>query len=125
MKDKSNLNKFDNEFWTALDSLIALRKIIIDRPKGTVHPKYNNIIYNVDYGYLENTKSMDNEGIDIYVGSKSGKSVDSIICIVDLLKNQSEIKILLNCTDKEKQTIYNTLNNNPNMKGILINRSTF
>ena len=75
MKDKSSFNNFDNEFWTALDSLIASRKIIIDRPKGTVHPKYNNIIYNVDYGYLENTKSMDNEGIDIYVGSKIGKNI--------------------------------------------------
>ncbi|MDE5655308.1 MAG: inorganic pyrophosphatase [Clostridia bacterium] len=100
-------------------------KIIIDRPKGTVHPKFDNIIYNVDYGYLENTKSMDNGGIDVYVGSKKGKIVDCIICTVDLLKNDCEIKLLLNCTDKEKQTIYQTLNNNPNMKGILINRGTF
>ena len=122
MKNLSNLNTFDNDFWTALDKLILDNKIIIDRPKGTAHPKYGNIIYNVDYGYLQNTTSMDNGGIDIYVGSLQEKSVDAIICTVDLLKGDSEIKILYGCTDTEKQTIYQTINSSANMKGILINR---
>ena len=118
----SNLNTFDNDFWTAIDSLIETHKIIIDRPKGTAHPKYKDIIYHVDYGYLQNTKSMDDGGIDIYVGSMQEKRVDSIICTVDLLKGDSEIKLLFGCSKEEKQNIYNTLNNNANMKGILINR---
>ena len=122
MKSISHLNNFDDDFWNALDILVNTHQIIIDRPKGTAHPKYSNIIYNVDYGYLENTKSMDDGGIDIYVGSQDKKRVDSIICVVDLLKGDSEIKILFGCTDNEKQTIYQTLNNNKNMKGILINR---
>ena len=122
MNDIFDTNSFDKDFWTALDRLISSHKIIIDRPKGTAHPKYKDIIYNVDYGYLENTKSMDDEGIDIYVGSKKDKVADCIICIVDLLKSECEIKILLGCSEEEKQTIYQNLNNNPNMKGILINR---
>ena len=122
MKNLPNLNTFDADFWTAIDKLVMDNKIIIDRPKGTAHPKYSNIIYNVDYGYLQNTKSMDDSGIDIYVGSNQDKRVDSIICMVDLLKGDSEIKILYGCTDSEKQTIYQTINNNANMKGILINR---
>ena len=122
MKNLSNLNAFDDEFWTALDELVSDNKIIIDRPKGTAHPKYGDFIYNVDYGYLQNTKSMDNGGIDIYVGSMQDKRIDSIICTVDLLKGDSEIKILYGCSDSEKQTIYQTLNSTPNMKGILINR---
>ena len=122
MKTIPNLNNFDNDFWSAIDKLVSDNKIIIDRPKGTAHPKYNNIIYNVDYGYLENTKSMDNGGIDIYVGSMQEKRVDSIICTIDLLKGHCEIKILFGCADSEKQTIYNTINSTANMKGILINR---
>ena len=122
MKTLHDLNNFDDDLWSAIDSLIANHKIIIDRPKGTAHPKYSNIVYNVDYGYLQNTKSMDGGGIDIYVGSMQDKRVDSIICTVDLLKGDCEMKILYGCSDEEKLTIYQTLNSAANMKGILINR---
>mgnify|MGYP007110270985 FL=1 len=30
----------NDEFWNAIDKLVAESEIIIDRPKGTVHPKY-------------------------------------------------------------------------------------
>ena len=65
---------------------------------------------------------MDNNGIDIYVGSKKDKIADCIICTVDLLKNDSEIKILFGCMEEEKQIVYQTLKNNPIMKGIMIKR---
>jgi inorganic pyrophosphatase len=44
-------------------------EIVIDRPKGTVHPKYPEFAYQVDYGYLKDTSSMDGAGIDVWVGS--------------------------------------------------------
>ena len=122
MKTSNDLNVYDKEFWTALDSLVDTHKIIIDRPKGTAHPKYKDMIYKVDYGYLENTQSMDKGGIDIYVGAQKQIGVNGIICIVDLLKGDSEIKILLGCSDEEKRTIYESLNATVNMKGMLINR---
>ena len=118
----SDFNRFDKEFWIAIDTLINTHKIIIDRPKGSTHPKFKNIVYNVDYGYLENTKSMDNNGIDIFVGSKKDKIADCIICTVDLLKNDSEIKILFGCAEEEKQIVYQTLNSTSIMKGIMIKR---
>lgn len=37
----------DIEFWNALDTLVQQSDIIIDRPKGTAHPKYPDFIYNV------------------------------------------------------------------------------
>lgn len=49
----------NSEFWTALDNLVKQSEIVIDRPKGTVHPKYSDFIYKVDYGFLKNTTSMD------------------------------------------------------------------
>lgn len=112
----------NSEFWNALDCLVNQAEIIIDRPKGTAHPKYPDFIYKVDYGYLKNTSSMDGDGIDVWVGSRDDKSIDAIMCIIDLLKRDSEIKILIGCTEEEKEIIYKTHNETENMKGILIRR---
>lgn len=111
----------NREFWEALDELISNSEIVIDRPKGTAHPKYPNFIYRVDYGYLKGTSSMDGAGIDVWVGSGE-KEIDAIMCVVDLKKRDSEIKILVGCTEKEKQIIYQTHNETEYMKGILIRR---
>lgn len=116
------MNSFNNDFWEMLDSLVNDSEIVIDRPKGTAHPKYPDFIYKVDYGYLKNTSSMDDgAGIDVWVGSGS-KQIDEIMCIVDLMKRDSEIKILVGCTEEEKQLIYQTHNETQHMKGIMIRR---
>ena len=46
------------------------------------------------------------------------------MCIVDLMKKDSEIKILIGCTEEEKQIICQTHNETKYMKGILIRRQT-
>lgn len=112
----------NKEFWTMLDNLVQQSEIIIDRPKGTVHPKYPDFIYTVDYGYLKNTSSMDGEGIDVWLGKNIEKEIDAIICTVDLLKKDSEIKILIGCSEEEKEQIYRIHNESKYMKGILIRR---
>ncbi|MBE5968001.1 MAG: inorganic pyrophosphatase [Lachnospiraceae bacterium] len=112
----------NNEFWTALDNLVNQSEIVIDRPKGTAHPKYSDFIYKVDYGFLKNTTSMDGAGIDVWVGTDEEKSIDAIMCIVDMLKRDSEIKILIGCTEEEKKIIYQTHNESEYMKGILLRR---
>lgn len=117
-----NYNKYDNEFWDNIDKLVADSKIIIDRPKGTHHPRYDDFIYNVDYGYLKGTTSIDGNEIDVWVGTKDKPIVDAIICTVDLTKKDSEIKILIGCTDTEKEIIYITHNDSKFMKGIFISR---
>lgn len=115
------MNTFNNDFCRALDSLVDNSEIVIDRPKGTAHPKYPDFIYKVDYGYLKNTSSMDGAGIDVWIGSGE-KKIDAIMCIVDLMKRDSEIKILIGCTEEEKQIVYQTHNETEYMKGILIRR---
>ena len=112
----------NNEFWQAIDSLTSSGRIVIDRPKGSSHPKYPDCIYPVDYGYLENTTSMDGGGIDVWRGSLTSNKVDSIICTVDLMKKDSEIKLLIGCTEEETKIIYEFHNNSEFMKGILIKR---
>ena len=112
---------YDNDFWEALDLLADNSEIVIDRPKGSVHPKYPDFVYKIDYGYLKDTSSMDGGGIDVWVGP-GDKKIDAIMCIVDLMKRDSEIKILIGCTEEEKQMIYQTHNETEYMKGILIRR---
>ena len=113
---------YDKEFWKAIDTLVSSGKIVIDRPKGSVHPRFFNIKYSVDYGYLENTTSMDGGGIDVWRGSLSEPNVNAIICIIDLMKKDSEIKLLIGCTDEETNTVYEFHNGTEFMKGILIHR---
>jgi len=112
----------DNSFWLAFDKLIADSEIIIDRPKGTKHPQYD-YIYELDYGYLANTASPDNAGIDVWLGSLSEQKLVAAICTVDLIKRDSEIKLLIACTNAEISQISSFHNSSDNMKGLLIKRT--
>ena len=115
------MDGYNEDFWKALDELVSNSEIVIDRPRGSAHPRFPNFIYRVDYGYLKDTASMDGGGIDVWVGS-SDKKIDAIMCIVDLMKRDSEIKILVGCTEEEKLEVYKTHNETQYMKGILIRR---
>ena len=39
-------------FWQAVDKLVSSGKIVIDRPKDSTHPRYPEIKYELDYGYI-------------------------------------------------------------------------
>lgn len=110
--------KYDHDFWSAIDTFVSSGKIVIDRPKGSTHPRFPHIRYDVDYGYIENTASMDGDGIDVWKGSLSSVNVNAIICTVDLLKRDSEIKLLIGCTEDEMKTVYDFHNDSELMKGI-------
>ena len=114
--------KYDKDFWQAIDKLVSSGKIVIDRPKGNFHPRFPSIKYEVNYGYIENTSSMDGGGIDVWLGSLVDKRVNAIICTVDLMKRDSEIKLLIGCTEEEIDTVYKFHNDCEFMKGILIRR---
>ena len=115
------MNEYNEDFWNALDELVNSSEIVIDRPKGSAHPRFPDFIYRVDYGYLKDTSSMDGAGIDVWVGS-GDKKVDAVMCIVDLMKKDSEIKILIGCNEEEKTVVYQTHNETKYMKGIMIRR---
>ena len=112
----------DNVFWIRLEELLSKSKIVVDRPRGSVHPRYPQIVYELDYGYLDGTKSSDNEGIDVWIGTDAEQKLDAIVCTVDLVKNDSEIKLLIGCTPAEKSYINSFYNEWPQMGGLLIYR---
>jgi len=109
-------------FWKMLQEIADAHEIVIDRPKGSRHPRFQHIIYPLDYGYLQGTSSMDGSGIDVWRGSKEDGVVSAMICTVDRLKGDSEIKLLIGCTEEEIQLANAFHNESEYMKGLLIRR---
>jgi inorganic pyrophosphatase len=100
----------NKEFWLYLDTLMGSSKIIIDRQKNSAHPRFPDFIYPVDYGFLQDTVAGDGNEIDIFVGTASSRTINGILCTVDLLKKDAEIKIVYACTDQEIDAIYGCMN---------------
>jgi inorganic pyrophosphatase len=100
----------NHDFWEYLQQLADTSQIIIDRPKGSTHHRYPDSTYPVDYGFLDGTTSIDSGGVDIWVGSFGQKKVIGALCTVDLLKRDTELKIIFDCTEDEIQAILNFIN---------------
>ena len=110
-----------NDFFSTLDNLIQENGITIDRPKNSLHPRFPDFVYLLDYGYINETKSQDGAGIDIFRGDDERVGVVGIICIVDSLKKDSEIKVLYQCTEENIQTALSMMNKKY-LRGILVKR---
>lgn len=110
----------NEKFWQSLETLVSESPLVIDRPQGSVHPRYPDFIYPLDYGYLDGTRSGDGGGIDVYLGTL-GRRVTGVICQVDLHKKDVEIKILLGCTDIEMETALK-VSNESSLSGVLFKR---
>ena len=110
-------------FWSRLDKLLESTEIVIDRPKGSNHPRYPDIVYPLDYGYLSGTSGGDGNEIDVWCGSKIPRALVAVVCTVDSLKNDTEIKLLLGCTEEEINIVNKFHNNNQYMSGLIIERT--
>ena len=110
------------DFWQRLDSLLAGHTIVLDRPKGSHHPRYPEIVYPLDYGYLKDTSAADGNGIDIWRGSLSGNHLVGVVCTVDSFKQDAEIKLLIDCTSQERDIINGFYNGSHSMSGLLVKR---
>jgi len=109
-------------FWQKLDSLFFSSELVIDRPKNSVHPKYANLIYPLDYGYLKDTDRKTKGGIDVFVGSKKAKTIEHIVVAVDILNKDIEIKILWGCSEEEIKKVLLFLNQTDYQKTIIIRK---
>ena len=95
-----------------MGELLISQAVIIDRPKGSLHPRYEDVIYPLDYGYLANTTSGDGSGIDVWLGSltimknrTSSGVLTGILCTFDTLKRDAEMKLLVGCNREDIQII--------------------
>lgn len=92
-------------YWDTLQKLVDNSEVKIDRPKDSAHPRYPDYIYPFDYGYLDGTTAADGDGIDCWVGSLGGTQVTGIVSVIDPVKGDSEIKVLLGCTEPDMEKI--------------------
>lgn len=95
----------DDAFWHSLDILVTTSESIVDRPRGSLHPRYPDLAYPLDYGYLRGTRAGDGDDIDVWSGSAVERRVTAVIVTVDLAKRDSEIKVLLGCTPDEARML--------------------
>jgi inorganic pyrophosphatase len=112
------------DFWTRCDRLLADHEIVIDMPKGTRHPRYPEIVYPLDYGYLKDTTGGDGHEIDVWRGSLDGAELTAVICTVDSLKDDAEVKLIVGCADEETQYVCRIYNEHEHMSGIVVLRGT-
>jgi inorganic pyrophosphatase len=110
-----------NRFFESLEEVIRENGVTADRPKGSAHPRFPDLIYPIDYGYINETQSQDGQGIDVFRGDDESLGVVGIICSFDNMKKDSEVKILYNCTEENIQTAMKIMNNGL-MCGILVRR---
>lgn len=84
----------------------------------------SDLIYPLDYGYLEGTVAGDGQGIDLWLGSQRAKTVTAIGCTVDRFKRDAEIKLMLGCTEEDLQTISHFLNVVVGLPCVIIKRTS-
>lgn len=97
--------QLDASFWEALDRLVDENRLVIDRPAGSRHPHMEDVVFPLDYGFLEGTTSPDGEGIDVWVGHAARCTVTDVACTFDLAKKDLELKVLLACTAVDSRRI--------------------
>lgn len=93
------------EFWPALQALVDAHAVIIDRPRGTPHPRYPDAIYPFDYGYLAGVDGADGGGLDVWRAAPDSRLVTGFLCTADALKGDVEIKLLLGCSPAQMEQI--------------------
>jgi inorganic pyrophosphatase len=113
--------EIDSEFWSFVDQLLKDGCCIVERPRGSRHPRYPDSIYPVDYGYVKDTHSTDGCEVDVWLGSQPGSPVQAVLCCVDLEKADAEIKLMVGCSPEEMDAATRFCNRGA-MRSLLIRR---
>src|SRR5215469_14563026 len=86
--------------WAQWETLLHERGVAIDRPRGSAHPRYPNMIYPLDYGYIPGTVGGDGAEVDVFIGS-APTGLRAALLTRDAVKGDREIKLLWNMTRSE------------------------
>jgi inorganic pyrophosphatase len=112
----------DHLDWTGWEAIITRQGITIDRPRRRPHPRYPRIIYPLDYGYVNGTRSTDGEALDVFVGTADTRLVGAILT-TDHRQHDQEVKLLYNCTPVEIYTTHGFINfDRQLLEGLLVLR---
>lgn len=97
-------------------------RIVIDRRRGSAHPHWPELIYPLDYGFLEGTVSADGDCIDVWIGSSPSREVVGIVCTADVGKRDAELKVLFSCSTGEIEVVKHFLNQTLGLPWVILER---
>lgn len=100
--------------WEALEAQIQANGLTIDRPRHTAHPHFPEVVYPIDYGYVNGTVGEDGEPIDVFVGTAPTGLVAATRTI-DRRKGDTELKLLYDCSPEEIYLVHGFLNYAPEL----------
>jgi inorganic pyrophosphatase len=112
------------DFWSRLDDLITTHELFLDRPKGSRHPRFPELVYPFDYGYLKGTSGGDGNEIDVCWGTLKKNLLVGVLCTVDSMKGDAELKLLIDCTEEEIALIDRFFNTTDFFSALVIKRNT-
>ena len=98
------------DIWRALQNWIDQNGLRIDRPKGSSHQRFPNLVYPLDYGFIQTTTASDGGGVDVFVGTLGEHKITGLLATFDPGKGDAEIKVLYDCTPDETQLVTGWLN---------------
>lgn len=108
--------------WAEWEACIREHGYTLDRPLGTCHPRFPEIRYPIDYGYVNNTRSTDGEALDVFVGTARNGLV-ALLLTADARRGDRECKLLYHCTPEEIYRVHGFINFDPRlMQGLLVMR---
>jgi inorganic pyrophosphatase len=102
-----------------LATLVSQGSLVVDRPRGSPHPDVPELIYPLDYGYLDGVRSGDGDGVDVWIGSLKRRAISAVLCTVDAGKRDVEVKVLLGCTPAEQRRIL-SIHNRGDHRAVLV-----
>ena len=103
----------EHGFWTVLEELFQSSTITVDRPAGSAHPRFPELIYPLDYGYLDGTTAGDGQGIDVVLGNGDRTTLTGVALTADSKKRDTETKLLLGCTAADFSAVQTLLGGHP------------
>jgi inorganic pyrophosphatase len=66
--------------------------VVIDRPLGSAHPGYPELIYEVNYGFIPGTLAPDGEPIDVYVLGAAGPLESCTTRVIAVVRRRDDIE---------------------------------
>lgn len=100
--------------WDELAWAIATNGVTIDRPRFSRHPHFPDIVYPIDYGYVNGTTGLDGDEIDVFVGTAPTGLVGACFS-TDRRKGDQELKLLYDCDAAEVYMVHGFLNFAPSL----------
>jgi len=108
--------------WDAWTRCLDQHGVTIERPRTTAHPDYPSVIYPLDYGFVNNTRSCDGEPVDVFVGQATTGLVGAILT-TDHRQHDREVKLLYDCTPGEVYMAHGFINYDRTLlEGVLVPR---